>query len=104
MISIYMQDPSRGHWEAVKWVLRYIKGIIDVGLVFEKDFTGKQECARYVDSDYAGDLDKRRPITGYVFTLFQAPVSWRSILQFTVVLSTTEAEYVAIKEAIKEAI
>jgi len=43
MISRYMYDPSRGHWEAVKWVLRYIKGTMDVGLVFEKDSTGKQE-------------------------------------------------------------
>ena len=44
MISIYMHVPNRGHWEVVKWVLRYIKGTIDVDLVFEKDFTGKQEC------------------------------------------------------------
>jgi len=29
---------------------------IDVGLVFEKDTTGKQECIAYVDSDYVGDL------------------------------------------------
>jgi len=104
MISRYMHDPGKGHWEAKKWVLRYIKGIIDVGLILEKDFTGKRECIRYVDSDYAGDLDKCQSTTGYVFTLSQAPVSWRSILQFTVVLSTTEAEYIAIKEAIKEAI
>ena len=34
MISRYMHDPGRGHWEAVKWILRYIKGTIDVGLVF----------------------------------------------------------------------
>jgi len=46
----------------VKWILRYIKGTIDVGLVFKKDFIGKQECIRYVDSDYAGDLDKHRSI------------------------------------------
>jgi len=81
IISIYMHDPRKGHYEAVKWVLRYIKGIIDVGMVFEKDFTGKQECIEYVDSDYAGDFDKRRSTMGYVFTLSQAPVSWRSILQ-----------------------
>jgi len=37
--------------------------------VFEKDSTGKQECIRYVDSDYVGNLDKRRSIMGYVFTL-----------------------------------
>jgi len=61
-----------------------------------------QECIRYVDSDYLGDLDKRRSITGYVFTLSQAPVSWCSILQSTVALSTTEAEYMAMTEAMKE--
>ena len=65
MISRYMHDPGRGHWEAVKWVLRYIKGTIDIGLVFEKDFMGKQEYVGYVDSDYAGDLDKCRSTTGY---------------------------------------
>ena len=79
MISRYMHDSEKGHWEAVKWVLRYIKCTIDVGLVFEKDFIEKQECIGYVDSDYAGDLDKRRSITGYVFILSQAPVSWRSV-------------------------
>jgi len=60
MVSGYMHDSRRGHWEAVKWILQCIKGTIEVGLVFEKDVTGKQECIRYVDSDYAGDLDIRR--------------------------------------------
>ena len=83
MISRYIHDPRKGHWEAVKWVLRYNKGTIDVGLVFEKDSTGKQECIKYVDSDYAGDVDKRRSTMGYVFILSQALVSWRSILQST---------------------
>ena len=104
IISRYMHDPEKGHWEAVKWILQYIKGTIDVGLVFEKDSTGKQECIGYVDSDYAGDLDKRWSTTGYVFTLSQEPVSWRSILQSTIVLSIFEAEYMAMTEAMKEAI
>ena len=69
MVSRYMHDPGRGHWEAVKWILRYIKGTVDEGLVFEKANDGKQECIGFVDSDYAGDLDKRRSTTGYVFTL-----------------------------------
>jgi len=41
---------------------------------------------------------------GYVFTLPQAPVSWCSILQSTVALSTIAAEYMTMMEAIKEAI
>ena len=83
--------PGKGHWETMRWILRYIKGTVDVGLVLEKDVGGKQECTCYVDSDYAGDLDKCRPTTGYVFTLSQAPVSWRYTLQSTVALSMTEA-------------
>jgi len=43
--------------------------------MFEKDTTGKQKCIRYINSDYAVDLDKRRFMTGYVFTLSQAPVN-----------------------------
>ena len=56
------------------------------------------------DSDYAGDLDKHRSTTGYVFTLAKAPVSWKFTLQSTMALSTTEAEYMTITEAVKEAI
>ena len=80
MVNRYMHDSFRGHWEAVKWILRYIKETIDVGLIFEKDTNGKQECTGYVDSDYAGDLDKSRFMMGYVFTLSQAAVSWGLIL------------------------
>ena len=54
MVSRYLHDPGRGHLEAVKWILPYIKGTIDIDLVFKKDFTGNQKCIRYIDSDYAG--------------------------------------------------
>ena len=69
MIDRYMHDLDMGYWEAVKWVLRYIKGTIDVDLVFKKHSTGKQECIRYVNSDYIRDLDKRRFTKGYVFII-----------------------------------
>ena len=57
----------------------------------------------YVDSDFAGDLDKRRLVTGLVFTLFGGAVSWKASLQSVVALLTTEAEYIALTEAVKEA-
>ena len=63
MVSRYMRNPGRAHWDAVKWIIWYIKGTIDIGLVFKKDVICKQECIEYVDSDYAGDLDKRRSAT-----------------------------------------
>jgi hypothetical protein len=58
----------------------------------------------YVDADYAGDLDDRRSTTGYVFTLAGGPICWKSMIQSTVAMSTTEAEYVAVAEAAKEAL
>jgi len=41
IVNRYMHDPRRGHWEAVKWILRYIKGTIDISLVFKKDVADK---------------------------------------------------------------
>ncbi|KAG8479441.1 hypothetical protein CXB51_029725 [Gossypium anomalum] len=104
VVSRYMHDPGKGHWQAVKWILRYLRKTIDVGLVFEQDEALGQFVVGYVDSDFAGDLDKRRSTTGYLFTLAKAPVSWKSTLQSTVAISTTEAEYMAVIEAVKEAI
>lgn len=54
----------------------------------------------YVDFDYVGDLDKRRSTTGYVFTFSEGPISWKSVLQSTIALSTIKTEYMAIMEAI----
>ncbi|MCO5579792.1 hypothetical protein L7F22_033654 [Adiantum nelumboides] len=58
----------------------------------------------YTDSDYTGDLDKRRSTSGYVFTLAGGAISWRSRLQDCITQSTTEAEYVAANDACKKAI
>jgi len=73
-------------------------------LTFEQDKSLGQCMVRNCDSDYASDLDKRRSTTAYLFTLAKASVSWKSTLQSTMALSATEAEYMAITEAMKEAI
>ena len=100
-----MHDPGKRHWKAAKWVLRYIKGTEYVGLKFERNHRDINKfLVGCVDLDYAGDLDKRRSTTGYLFTMASGPVSWRSTLQSIVALSTTEAEYMAAGEAMKEAI
>ncbi|KAK4382379.1 Retrovirus-related Pol polyprotein from transposon TNT 1-94 [Sesamum angolense] len=54
--------------------------------------------------NYANDRGSRRSTTSYVFTLCGACISWKSQLQNIVALSTTEAEYIAITEAFKEAL
>lgn len=85
----------------MKRILRYIKGTSDVALCF----VGLEFGVRgYVYSYYAGDLDKRKSTTGYVFTLAGGAVSWLSKMQTVVALSTIEAEYMAATQACKEAI
>jgi hypothetical protein len=56
----------------------------------------------FVDSDFAGDLDKRRSISSYVFSLCGFVVSWRASLESVTALSTTEAEYVSATKGIKK--
>ena len=52
----------------MKWILRHVKGTADKGLVFDRNKAGTCDVTGFVDSDYAGDLDRRRSISGYIFT------------------------------------
>ena len=81
--------------------MRYLNGTKELCICF-----GKKEAfvLGYTDADYAGDMDKRRSTSGYVFIFTGGAVSWRSRLQNCTSMSTTEAEYIAASEACKEAI
>ncbi|XP_047340459.1 secreted RxLR effector protein 161-like [Impatiens glandulifera] len=103
--KLYMSNvpyASAEHWQAVKRIFRYLRGTSDVGLIYGSN----NQClvTGYSDSDYAVDIDGRRSMTGYVYTLVDSVVSWKATLQSTVTLSTTEAEYMTLTEAAKEGI
>ena len=57
----------------------------------------------YADADYATDLDSRKSTTGWVFMYNGGAISWRSNQQSITALSTSEAEYMALSDAAKEA-
>lgn len=57
----------------------------------------------YVDADWASNQLDRRSYTGYVFQIGSSAISWESRKQRTVALSSTEAEYMALCEGVKEA-
>jgi hypothetical protein len=103
VVSRFLSNPGKEHWEGVKWILRYLKGSSGMCLCFRRndlDLT----LQGFSDADLGGDSDGGKSTTGYIFTLGGTAVSWKSKLQNRVALSTTESEYVAISEAAKEMI
>ncbi|KAI9187464.1 hypothetical protein LWI28_028427 [Acer negundo] len=103
LVSRYMSNLERAHCEAVKRLLRHLKGSLNTGLLFKRSEESTFLIKGYVDDDYVGDLDKRRSSIGYIFTLGGGCISWKSQIQSIVALSTTESEYIAVTECIEEA-
>ncbi|KAL2227396.1 UNVERIFIED_CONTAM: Retrovirus-related Pol polyprotein from transposon TNT 1-94 [Sesamum indicum] len=102
-LSRFMSNPGPPHWEALKWLLRYLRGSENIGIIFSKH-SNDTRLVGYVDSNYANDRDSRKSTSSYVFTFCGSCISWKSQLQHIVALSTTEAEYIATTEAFKEAL
>ncbi|XP_036344047.1 secreted RxLR effector protein 161-like, partial [Rhagoletis pomonella] len=94
-------DPHTEHLAAAKRILRYLNATQDKKLLYHQ--TGKEmEC--FVDADLGGDSSDRKSYTGYAFILAGGVFSYESKKQSTVALSSTEAEYMALTSAVKEAI
>jgi hypothetical protein len=77
--------------------MRYLQGTKGYNLTFK--YTNCLEVFRYTDSDFAGCVDSRKSISGYIFLLVGGAISWRSSKQTIVATSTMEAEFVACYEA-----
>lgn len=99
-LSQFNEDPGPYHWTAAKRVLRYLKGTKDLKLIFKKT---EQKLEGYADADWGNNADDRHSYTGYFFKLANAAISWSSRKQKSIALSSTEAEYVSLSEAAKEA-
>ena len=101
VVSRYMSRPGKQHWEAVKWILRYLRGSTNTCLYF---IGASLKLQGYVDADLASDIDSRNSTTKFVFTLGGTTISWASNLQKIVALSTIEAEYIVATKAVKKMI
>ena len=102
-LSQYLAGPRKIHLEAAKHVLRYVKGTIDFGLTFSAKGSHLSGLTAYADSAYANSA-KSRSTTGYIFFINGTPISWTSKKQSLTAQSSTEAEYMAVAEAAKQAI
>jgi hypothetical protein len=99
-VARFSANPGPAHWEAVKWIYRYLAGTKDLRLTY-----GEQRCGLLGYTDADGSMDEeRKAISGYAFLIDGGAVSWSSKKQEIISLSTTESEYVAATHGVKEAI
>ncbi|KAI1006624.1 hypothetical protein K3495_g1602 [Podosphaera aphanis] len=100
-LARFLANPSKEHSLAARRVLRYIAKDPDQGINFTKA-RGKAVLEAYSDADFAADPSNSRSTSGTLIRLASGPISWRSHLQREVVLSTTEAEYLAATETCRQ--
>jgi len=104
LIAQFSGNPSIPHLEAAKHILRYLKGTQDFSLVLGRQGRGAVDIVGWTDSDWAGDIDSRCSVGGFVFDVARGCVSWSSKKQVSVATSSVEAEYVTLANATKEAV
>jgi hypothetical protein len=102
VLSRFMAQPREKHWRCVIQLLKYLNSTQDLALTYPSG--GEIKLTGYSDSDHAGDTDDRKSTSGYVFVIGQCCVSWRSVKQKTVSISSTEAEYIALSTCAQEAL
>jgi len=72
MVNRYMTNSSKTHWQAVKWIQRYLRGTTSTCLEFRRC---KDGVVGYIDSDFTGDLGMRRSLSGYIFFIDGCAIS-----------------------------
>nr|GAT43152.1 predicted protein [Mycena chlorophos] len=88
-------NPGPRHWKAVKHLMKYLKGTVDLKLTYAPNPHNTELFTTYSDADHGGNPDNGRSTSGMVVKIGTGAISWHSRLQTIVTLSTTEAEYVA---------
>ena len=98
MVSRFISNPGKEHWQELKQILRYIKGTTKKDLVYSG---ARNKCndhnmvKGFVDSDFACCIDTKKPLTRYVFIVYGIAINQKATLQKVVALSTTQAEYIS---------
>ncbi|XP_021991657.1 uncharacterized mitochondrial protein AtMg00810-like [Helianthus annuus] len=99
-ICMHMHAPCVDHWNALKRIIRYIKGTSSFGLTLGP--SPSTSLVAYTDADWAGCPDTRRSTSGYCVYFGDNLISWSSKRQATVSRSSAEAEYRGVANVVAE--
>jgi hypothetical protein len=91
-LAQYVENPLPHHWDAVMYLLGYIKAHNNYKLTYTP---GPIVLKAYVDSDFAGCIDTSRSTSGFVIFINNCVINFKSVVQKSTAMSSTEAEYVA---------
>ena len=103
-VARHSHDPKEIHWKAAQKILQYLRATADLGLIYRAGPDVDVNLSVYADADYAKEDAARRSVSGGAVLCGGSPVAWFSRTQKSVTLSTTEAEYVAMGDGVKEAL
>ena len=102
-LSKTMDAPAPAHLKEMYKLIRFVLSTKDYGLKFKLIKSVRKLVLKALsDSDFASDKETRICVFGYVIYFGGIPIAWRSKGMKSVVLSTTEAEYMALSEIVKE--
>ncbi|KAJ9567646.1 hypothetical protein OSB04_003612 [Centaurea solstitialis] len=99
-VCLFMHDPRLPHLNALKRILRYLKGTLSHGLHLKASAVDR--LVAYSDADWAGCPNTRRSTLGFCVYLGDNLVSWSSKRQHVVSRSSAEAEYRGIANVVAE--
>ncbi|GJX44747.1 ribonuclease H-like domain-containing protein [Tanacetum coccineum] len=97
---LYMHNPMEPHFAALKCVMRYVKGILDLGLHLYASAT--TSLVGYNDADWAGCPSTHRSTSGYCVFLGDNLLSWSAKRQHTISRSSAEVEYQGVANVVAE--
>ena len=92
-LARYSSNPGKAHHRALKHLLRYVAGTIDLKLTYSPDPAAPSPFVSFCDSAFADDDSNGRSTHGYLVKVGTGAVSWASKLQSVVATSSTEAEF-----------
>ncbi|GAA5988537.1 hypothetical protein JCM11641_003308 [Rhodosporidiobolus odoratus] len=110
--SRYSACPAERHWTMLKRICRYVAGTLSHGLHYSPSSSAEpfspSHLSGWSDSDHAADKETRRSVSGFVFCIGEfltfTAICWNARRQRSVAISSTEAEYMTLSEAAREAI
>jgi hypothetical protein len=105
------ESPKESHAKAVMHICRYLMLTVEKGIIIDPQDIKSFEV--YADAYFCGNWNRSTSIndvrtakyrTGYIISFAGCPIKWASKLQAQITLITTEAEYIALSQSLREVI